>query len=80
MENYADNSHYTPKVGNLILNKLLSYKEEEVPEDFGILISQENIESHLAKIRQDREIWANNNPDEVNLVKEIKQKYDASLN
>ncbi|NEO53253.1 MAG: hypothetical protein F6K54_09290 [Okeania sp. SIO3B5] len=77
MENYRDNSHYTPKVGNLILNKLLSYKEEEVPEDFGILINSENIESHLTKIRQDREIWAKNNPDEVKLVKEIKQKYDA---
>ena len=54
MENYTENSHYTPKVGNLILNRLLSYQEEEVPEDFGILINSENIESHLAKIRQDR--------------------------
>ncbi|NEO53251.1 MAG: hypothetical protein F6K54_09280 [Okeania sp. SIO3B5] len=79
MENYRDNSHYTPKVGNLILNRLLSYKEEEVPQDFGILINSENIESHLTKIRQDQEIWVKNNPDEVKLVKEIKQKYDASL-
>ncbi|WP_375341281.1 MBOAT family O-acyltransferase [Okeania sp. SIO2C2] len=79
MENYTDNSHYTPKVGNLILNRLLSYKKEEVPEDFGILINSENIESHLIKIRQDREIWVKNHPNEVNLVKEIKQKYDAKL-
>ena len=80
MENYTENSHYTPKVGNLILNRILSYKEEEVPEDFGILINSENIESHLEKIRQDREIWAKNSPNEVNLVKEIKQQYDASRN
>ncbi|NEO53252.1 MAG: hypothetical protein F6K54_09285 [Okeania sp. SIO3B5] len=80
MENYRENSHYTPKVGNLILNRLLSYKEEEVPQDFGILINSENIESHLTKIRQDREIWAKNHPGEVKLVKEIKQKFDASLN
>ncbi|MDJ0519629.1 MAG: hypothetical protein QNJ74_26325 [Trichodesmium sp. MO_231.B1] len=79
MENYTENSHYTPKVGNLILNRILSYKEKEVPEDFGVLINQENIESHLEKIRQDQEIWAKNNPDEVKLVKKIKQKYDASL-
>ena len=79
MENYTENSHYTPKVGNLILNKLLSYKEEQVPDNFGILINPENIESHLAKIRQDREIWAKNNPDEVKLVKEIKEKYDRKL-
>ncbi|MEB3342007.1 hypothetical protein [Okeania sp.] len=79
MENYTENSHYTPKVGNLILNRILSYKEEEVPEDFGILINSKNLESHLEKIRQDREVWVKNNPDEVNLVIEIKQKYDRSL-
>ena len=80
MENYRDNSHYTKKVGDLVLNRILDYKEEEVPDDLGILINPENIESHLEKIRQDREFWAKNNPDEVNLVKEIKQKSDASLN
>ncbi|MEB3342006.1 hypothetical protein [Okeania sp.] len=79
MENYTENSHYTPKVGNLILNRILSYKEEELPEDFVILINSKNLESHLEKIRQDREVWVKNNPDEVNLVIEIKQKYDASL-
>ncbi|MGD1807154.1 hypothetical protein ACP6PL_17195 [Dapis sp. BLCC M126] len=80
MENYRDNSYYTPKVGNLVLNRILSYKEEKVPDDFGILINPDNIESYLEKIRQDREFWAKNNPDEVKLVQEIKQKYDASLN
>ncbi len=80
MENYTTNPYYTPKVGNLVLNRILSYKEEKVPDDFGILINPENIESHLEKIRQDREVWAKNNPDEVKLVEEIKQKYDALLN
>ncbi|NEN91143.1 MAG: hypothetical protein F6K48_20440 [Okeania sp. SIO3H1] len=79
MENYTDNSHYTPRVGNLILNRVLNYKQGDVPDDFGILINSENIESHLEKIRQDREIWAKNNSDEVELVKEIKQKYDEKL-
>ncbi|MDY7003050.1 MAG: hypothetical protein SWX82_03505 [Cyanobacteriota bacterium] len=79
MENYRDNSHYTKKIGDLILNRILSYKEEEVPEDFGILINSENIESHLVKIRQDREVWAKNHPDEVKLVKETKQKFDEKL-
>ncbi len=79
MENYTTNPYYTPKVGNLVLNRILSYQEEKVPDDFGILINPENIESHLEKIRQDREVWAKNNPDEVKLVEEIKQKYDASL-
>ena len=75
----TDNSHYTPKLGNLILNLIFDYEKEDVPDDFGILINPENIESHLAKIRQDWEVWAKNNPDEVKLVKEVKQKYDAKL-
>ena len=79
MENYEDNAHYTKKIGDLILNRILDYKVADVPEDFGILINQENIASYLEKIRQDREIWAENNPDEVKLVKEIKQQYDAQL-
>ncbi len=79
MTNYADNSHYTKKIGDLVLNRILSYKEADVPDDFGVLINPENIESHLAKIRQHREFWAKNNPDKVKLVKEIKQKYDEKL-
>ena len=36
---------------------------------------QENIESNLEKIRQDREFWAKNNPDEVKFIKEIQEKF-----
>ncbi len=79
MENYQDNAHYTKKIGDLVLNRILDYKQEDVPDDFGFLINPENIESHLEKIRQDREVWAENNQDEVNLVKEIKEKYDKKL-
>ncbi|HBB32405.1 MAG TPA: hypothetical protein DDZ80_08585 [Cyanobacteria bacterium UBA8803] len=77
MINYVDNSHYTPKIGDLVLNRVLSYQDETVPKDFGILLTPENVESHIAKIRADREVWANKNPDEVKLVKDIKQEYDA---
>ncbi|MGD1716247.1 hypothetical protein [Dapis sp. BLCC M172] len=80
MENYRDNFHYTKKIGDLVLNRILDYREADVPDDFGILINPENIEFHLVKIRQDREFWAKNNSNEVKLVEEIKQKYDASLN
>jgi hypothetical protein len=71
MTNYADNSHFTPRVGDLILDRIFNQKTDSIPDDFGILITPENIESHLAKIRKDREIWAENNPDEIQLVKKI---------
>ena len=54
MNNYINNSHYSPVVGELILNSLLLYQNEKVPNDFGVLLTQENIELHLAKICADR--------------------------
>ncbi|HEY9651832.1 MAG TPA: hypothetical protein V6C95_14290 [Coleofasciculaceae cyanobacterium] len=78
MQDYTDNSHYTPKIGNLVLNRLLSYQDEKVPNDFGILITSDNVESQLVKIRADREIWATKNSDEVKLVQQVKYQYDAN--
>ena len=76
MENYIDNSHYSPKVGDLVLNRILSFQTERVPKDFGILLTQDNIETHLHQIRLDREVWRKEHPEEVNLVRKIKAKLD----
>lgn len=73
MHYFLDGTHYSKQVGDLILNRVLSYQEKTVPMDFGILITPKNIESHLAKIRGERDLWANQHPDEVNLVQQIKQ-------
>jgi hypothetical protein len=55
---------------------MFHYHEETVPSDFGVLITPNNIESHLAKIRSDREVWAKNHPDEVKLVEDIKRNLE----
>jgi len=72
MKNYIDNSHYRKEVGDLVLNRILHYNEESVPADFGVLLTPENIESHLDNIRSDREIWAKNNPVVVEFVLNLK--------
>lgn len=80
MKNYTDNSHYTKEIGDLVLNRVLSYQREKVPADFGILLTEKNIESHLAKIRADREAWAKNNSQEVKLVQDIKRELEDQEN
>ena len=75
MSNYVDNSHYTPNIGDFVLNRILSHNVEQVPEYFGVLITSENIEQHLAKIRSDREEWAKMRPNEVELVETLKQNF-----
>ena len=71
MKNYMDSSHYHKKIGDLVLNRIFQYNQEIVPEDFGVLLTPETIENHLKQIREDRKIWANNNPDVVQFVKNI---------
>ncbi len=76
MQNYMDSSHYRKEVGDLILNRILDYKTETVPEDFGVLITPENIEQHLKKISRDRQLWIQNNPDAVKLLQDIKREVE----
>jgi hypothetical protein len=71
MSYYLDSSHYLPSVGNLVMNKILNHNSETVPEDFGVLINSENIETHLVNLRAEREDWAGNNPEVVNYVKNL---------
>jgi hypothetical protein len=77
MKNYVDNSHYTPAIGNLILQRILNKQTEKVPTDFGILLAPKNVEKHLQQIKSDRQKWLKNNPEEIDLVRkfytEIKQ-------
>ena len=74
MSHYIDNSHYSPEVGSLILNRIFSSELKTVPIDFGIFITSENIEEHLFKIRLQRSKWRENNKQEVDLVRRIKGK------
>lgn len=73
MTYYIDSSHYSQKTGNLVLNRILNYDVNTVPSDFGVLLTNENIESHLIKNRFSKKQWQSNNLIEVQLVREIAQ-------
>jgi hypothetical protein len=77
MKNYIDSSHYRKEVGDLILNRIFNYQVETVPDDFGVLLTPDNIEAHLEKIRRDREIWVKNNPEAIELLDDIKREMEA---
>ncbi len=79
IENYIDDSHYKEKIGNLVLNRLFNYEIENVPDDFGVLITPQNIESHLAKIRSQQTIWRKNNPEEVEMVKNLQKEVTKKI-
>lgn len=74
MKNFLDSAHYSKEVGDLILSRILDYGTETVPDDFGVLLTPDNIEAHLEKIRGDRELWVKNNPEAVQLLLDIKSE------
>ncbi|MBP0000510.1 MAG: hypothetical protein J7641_16170 [Cyanobacteria bacterium SID2] len=67
---YLEASHYKKDLGDIVLDVVLNdtARSKEIPEDFGIAIDRDNIETHLAQIRSDRERYRQNYPDEVEEV------------
>lgn len=74
MKNYSDNSHYTVAIGNLILDRIFNRSNTKNPSDFGVLLTPENLENYLAKVRSDREVWMKSHADEVKLVEHLKSQ------
>jgi hypothetical protein len=80
MKWYYEALHYSKELGELMLDRIYDYKDESrvIPDDFGILLSEKNIDDHLKRIRKqqikyeqlhvkENEIWAQR-------IEEIKMK------
>jgi hypothetical protein len=46
----------------------------KIPQDFGILLTPNNITTYLNRVDRDRENWVKNNLNEVNLGRKIYQE------
>lgn len=74
MKNYADHSHYLPRVGNWVLNRLFYFHEKEVPKDFGVLVTPQNAEKHFSRIRSEQAVWIRRNSKIIEWLKEIQSE------
>ncbi|MEM1370394.1 MAG: hypothetical protein AAGG02_20815, partial [Cyanobacteria bacterium P01_H01_bin.15] len=70
-KNYVDNSHYQPEIGALLLNRILDYDTEALPDDFGVWLTPSNIDEHLATIRQERAAWSSAYPDQIKWINRL---------
>jgi len=48
--NYADLHHFYPEFGKLIADRVTGVKNPDIPSDFGVWVTKENLEMHLKKI------------------------------
>ena len=59
-----------------MLDKIFNYHESGrvVPDNFGVLITSDNIERHLEKIRTDRQHYRDTHPDDIAEIEELADK------
>jgi hypothetical protein len=75
MKFYYENSHYTPAMGALMLDRMFFGAANR----FGATISTMNIEQHLQLLREQRELFARRYPDDVEWVARISQQARATM-
>lgn len=76
MKNYYDASHYTPEIGNLVLDRVFDFHDpsRKIPNDFGVRISSENIENHLARIRKEQSAYRSSHPDDISEIEKLSEE------
>lgn len=52
LQNYIDDDHAYPDIVKLIANKLSNTQNSDIPNDFGILLTKDNIDSELIEIKK----------------------------
>lgn len=68
MINYVDSSHYSKEVGDLILNRVIGYRDDKVPNDFGQLLTVSTVDAYLENTLTDRQHWKQHLTNEMQLV------------
>jgi tetratricopeptide (TPR) repeat protein len=69
-------SHFKKEAGDLILDRVLGYQESsrKIPEDFGIPLSQSNVEVWLAQSREAGRTYVNREIEDAQLVRKLVAK------
>jgi hypothetical protein len=73
MANYWDSSHFKEHIGDLVLDRLFGVSEAQhpVPDDFGVALTTDSIESTLATIRRDARRYRIEHPADVAEIAEM---------
>jgi len=58
--NYYEESHYRYLVGDMIVKRIFGDGDINIPRDFGVLVTGENVNEHIAKQKRDLEKYLTN--------------------
>ena len=70
---FYESSHFKPETGDLVLMRMLrpEASRDVVPDDFGVILTEENLERHLAATRRAQEAYRLSQPGEVEEVAKL---------
>ena len=71
MKYYWESSHFKENAGDLVLNRIFGIEDPQnpVPSDFGILLTQENIESVIVQLERGHMEYGLHHPEEIKQIK-----------
>jgi hypothetical protein len=58
--NYYEKNHYRYLVGNMIVKRIFGCGNINIPDDFGVLVTKNNINEHIKKQRWELENYLAN--------------------
>ena len=65
---YWEAGHFKKELGDIMLDRILSNAPPSSEDEFGVVLTPNNIERHLATLRQSRERYAGTHPEDVHAV------------
>lgn len=79
MQGYFETSHFTPLVGGMVLDRLLS-DGEDAPDDFGIQLTGASIAERITELGRNRERYRQASPDDVGLIADMVEATETERN
>ncbi len=75
MKWYWDSSHYKKELGDIVLDRMFdgNFSGGQDYPDFGVKLTSQNIDAHLAKLRAERERWRATHPVDVAEIEALKK-------
>jgi hypothetical protein len=76
---FWESSHYRKELGDLVLDRVLNYSDpnRRIADDFGVLLTSENVEKHLASIREAHQLYRQAHREEVTEIEDLVKKYQT---
>jgi len=73
MKWHLENVHFTRDLGDIIICRILGREDicDGQLDSFGVLLTKHNLDTHSARIRKEREVYAATNPEEIQFVRQF---------